>query len=39
MNRSPTRSFVAEGYIAWISAYQWKTVYDHELLYAGPLYD
>ena len=28
----------AESYSAWTSTYQWRKVYDHEFLYAGPLF-
>lgn len=35
---SPTYPLPAEGYAAWTSTYQWKTLYDQELLYSGPLF-
>jgi hypothetical protein len=35
---SPTHPLPVESYAAWTSTYQWKTVYDHEFLYAGPLF-
>lgn len=35
---SPTHPLPAESYRAWASTYEWKTVYDTELLYAGPLF-
>jgi hypothetical protein len=35
---SPTHPLPAESYQAWVSTYQWKKIYDHELLYAGPLF-
>ena len=35
---SPTHPLPAESYAAWTSTYQWKKVYDHELLYSGPLF-
>src|SRR5512140_2043873 len=35
---SPTYPLPAESYVAWTSTYQWKTVYDFEFLYAGPLF-
>ena len=35
---SPTYPLSAESYLAWTSTYQWRKVYDHEFLYAGPLF-
>ena len=35
---SPTYPLPAESYPAWTSTYQWRKVYDHEFLYAGPLF-
>ena len=35
---SPTYPLPAESYRAWISTYQWKTLYGHEFLYGGPLF-
>ena len=35
---SPTHPLPAESYRAWASTYEWKTVYDIEFLYAGPLF-
>src|SRR5581483_819573 len=35
---SPTRPLPAESYAAWLSTYNWKKIYGHELLYAGPLF-
>jgi hypothetical protein len=35
---SPTHPLSDESYPAWASTYQWKKVYDHEYLYAGPLF-
>ncbi len=35
---SPTYPLPVEGYDAWTSSYQWKTVYDREMLYSGPLF-
>ena len=35
---SPTFPLPAESYGAWASTYEWKNVYDSELLYAGPLF-
>jgi hypothetical protein len=35
---SPTHPLSDESYPAWVSTYQWKKVYDHEFLYAGPLF-
>ena len=35
---SPTHPLPEESYAAWSSTYQWRTVYDHEFLYAGSLF-
>ncbi len=35
---SPTHPLPEESYAAWTSTYQWRKVYDHEFLYAGPLF-
>ncbi len=35
---SPTYPLPAESYAAWVSTYEWRKVYDHEFLYAGPLF-
>jgi hypothetical protein len=35
---SPTHPLAAASYQAWTSTYQWKTVYDTQFLYAGPLF-
>jgi len=35
---SPTHPLSAESYPAWTSTYQWRKLYDHEFLYAGPLF-
>ena len=35
---SPTHPLPAESYAAWAASYEWKTIYDLELLYAGPLF-
>ena len=35
---SPTYPLPAESYHAWASTYEWKTVYDIQFLYAGPLF-
>jgi len=35
---SPTHPLPAESYEAWASTYEWKTVYDTQFLYAGPLF-
>ncbi len=35
---SPTYPLTEESYPAWTSTYQWRKVYDHEFLYAGPLF-
>ena len=35
---SPTHGVGSESYDAWCESYEWKTVYDIEYLYAGPLF-
>lgn len=35
---SPTHPIPRESYARWLSTYQWKTIYGHEHLYAGPLF-
>ena len=35
---SPTFPLPDECYAAWASSYTWKKIYDHEVLYAGPLF-
>ncbi|HZJ42294.1 MAG TPA: glucoamylase family protein [Pyrinomonadaceae bacterium] len=35
---SPTHPLTAESYRAWSASYEWKKIYDTELLYAGPLF-
>ncbi|MGC1342587.1 MAG: glucoamylase family protein [Candidatus Binataceae bacterium] len=35
---SPTFAIPAESYRAWSASYEWKSIYDIELLYAGPLF-
>ncbi len=35
---SPTFPLPAESYRAWSSTYEWKSIYDIEFLYAGPLF-
>ena len=35
---SPTHSIGPECYEAWCRTYEWKRIYDIELLYAGPLF-
>ena len=35
---SPTHPLPEESYAAWTSTYQWRKIYDHELLYSGPLF-
>jgi len=35
---SPTHPLSEESYAAWTSTYQWKKVYDQELLHSGPLF-
>jgi hypothetical protein len=35
---SPTHPVTDESYAAWTSTYEWRTVYDYEYLFAGPLF-
>jgi len=35
---SPTHPLPRESWARWTSTYHWRTLYDHELLYAGPLF-
>ena len=35
---SPTHPIPASSYVAWMSTYEWKTIYNIEFLYAGPLF-
>jgi hypothetical protein len=35
---SPTHPLPAESYRAWTSTYNWRSLYGHEFLYAGPLF-
>lgn len=35
---SPTHPLPPESYTAWASTYQWKTIYDYELIYGGSLF-
>ncbi|WP_240922434.1 glucoamylase family protein [Oleiagrimonas sp. C23AA] len=35
---STTHPIPADSYAAWATSYTWKRIYDHELLYAGPLF-
>ena len=35
---SPTYPLSPESYKAWSSTYKWKKLYEHEFLYAGPLF-
>ena len=35
---SPTHPLPPESYRAWLSSYEWKSVYGTEFLYAGPLF-
>jgi len=35
---SPTHPLPAESYRVWASTYEWKSVYDTQFLYAGPLF-
>jgi hypothetical protein len=35
---SPTHPVPPASYLAWASTYEWKTAYDIEYLYAGPLF-
>ena len=35
---SPTHPIPASSYAAWTSTYEWKTIYNIDFLYAGPLF-
>ena len=35
---SPTHPLPPESYAAYCATYEWKTIYDRELLYSGPLF-
>lgn len=35
---SPTYPLPTESYAAWAATYQWKEIYGHEFLFAGPLF-
>ena len=35
---SPTHPLPPESYAAWVSTYQWKTIYGYEFTYGGPLF-
>ena len=35
---SPTHPLPEESYQAWTNTYEWRTLYGHEFLYAGPLF-
>ena len=35
---SPTHPLPAESYAAYCAGYQWKRIYDREMLYSGPLF-
>ncbi len=35
---SPTFPLPPESYAAYTSTFEWRTIYDHELLYSGPLF-
>ncbi|MGI8838915.1 MAG: glucoamylase family protein [Pyrinomonadaceae bacterium] len=35
---SPTHPLPAKSYREWTTTYKWKKLYDHEFLYAGPLF-
>ncbi len=35
---SPTHPLPVESWAQWTSTYDWRTIYGHELLYAGPLF-
>ena len=35
---SPTHALPEASYAAWMSTYEWKRIYDYELLYSGPLF-
>ncbi len=35
---SPTHPLLEDSYHAWTSTYEWRSLYDHEFLYGGPLF-
>ncbi len=35
---SPSQPIAVDGYRAWTATYQWENLYDHDYLYAGPLF-
>lgn len=35
---SPTHPIAGDCYAAWTATYQWENLYDHDYLYAGPLF-
>jgi len=35
---SPTHPIVGDCYKAWTATYQWENLYNHDYLYAGPLF-
>jgi len=35
---SPTHPITGDCYTAWTATYQWENLYDHDYLYAGPLF-
>ncbi len=35
---SPTYPLSSESYAAWTATHDWTTIYEHDLLYAGPLF-
>ena len=35
---SPTHALPAQSYDAWLEGYEWREIYGHELVYAGPLF-
>ena len=35
---SPTHPIMGDCYKAWTATYQWENLYDHDYLYAGPLF-
>ncbi len=35
---SPTHPLPEESYVQWTSTYQWRSIYDREFLYSGPLF-
>ena len=35
---SPTHPLPEESYVQWTSTYEWRSIYDREFLYSGPLF-